>query len=180
MLEFVAAQIPNEYEGANGEKLQAIPMGEREGHEPATTGVELDFAIHPDAPLEIRAVSAEEVEAKQREEEAAAKKRQEEEAASKKHQEEEAAARRRQEEEAAATAKRRREQQRAKAKRLRRHRLLRRALKRCAKFESKHRRTRCVRRARTRYGHHKGHGKHKTTHRAHRRHHSAAADRITE
>lgn len=141
-----ALQIPNEYENANGEKLQAIPMGEREGHPAATTGVELGFTIHTDIPLEVKAVTAAEVEAaeaKTRDEEAAAKKRQEEEAAKKKHEEEEAA------------AKKRLEEEQAKFKKPTRAQLLSNALKRCRKFTSKHKRTRCEVRAKRKYGHHK-------------------------
>lgn len=59
-------QTPSEYEGPLGEKLQAIPMGERGVHPAATTGVELGFAIHTSAPLQIKAVSREELEAKKR------------------------------------------------------------------------------------------------------------------
>jgi hypothetical protein len=130
-----ATQVPSEYENANGEKVQAIPMGEREGKEaPQTTGVELGFEIHTDVPLEIKALNTAEVEAKRRaEEEAAAKKRQEEEA--KKHQEEEAA-KKRQEEEAA----RKRAQHRAKA------------LKHCRKAKSKHKRVQCEKRVKRKYG----------------------------
>lgn len=142
-----ATQVPNEYENANGEKLLAIPMGEREGHPAATTGVELSFSILTDSPLEIKAISAAEVaeaEAKKHEEEAAAKKRQEEEAAAKKHQEEEAAA-----------AKKRQEEQQAKEERLKRHRQLSKALTQCRKGQpSKHKRMRCEKRAKKKYGDH--------------------------
>ena len=94
-----ATQIPGEYENSNGEKRQAIPTGKRESHPSATTGVELSFAITPSVPLQIKAVTGQEIEAKQREEEAAAvKKRQEAEAAAA------AAAKKRQAEEAAAAA----------------------------------------------------------------------------
>jgi len=139
-----ATQIPSEYENANGEKLQAIPMGEREGHPAATTGVELGFTIQTDASLEIKALTAAEVEAKQRqEEEAAAKKRQEEEAATKKRQEEEAARKRQEEEQ---------------AKKALRARQLSKALKRCRKLTSKHKRIQCEHRAKKRYGGHKKNG----------------------
>lgn len=128
-----ATQTPSEYENALGEKRQAIPMGERGANPPATTGVELSFAIHTAAALEIKAVTAAEIEAKQREEEAAAaKKRQDDEAAAAK------AARERQEEEA----------------RLERARLVRlryQALTRCRKAHSKHRRVRCERRVKKKY-----------------------------
>jgi hypothetical protein len=67
-----AVQMPSEYENAIGEKRNAVPMGEWEGHPLATTGVELSFAIHTDAALEIRAVTAADIEAKQHQDEAAA------------------------------------------------------------------------------------------------------------
>jgi hypothetical protein len=104
-------------------------MGEHGGGPLVTTGVEATFTVHTSVPVDVKAISAEEVEAKheeeavattkkleeeaaatkQREEEAAAKKRQEEEAATKKLKEEEAAtaaAKKRQEEEAAASHER--------------------------------------------------------------------------
>jgi hypothetical protein len=62
-------QTPDEYEGAGGEKLKAIPLGE-EGHsqilEP--TGVESTITVTTAVPVEVRAITAEEIEAKQREE----------------------------------------------------------------------------------------------------------------
>ncbi len=126
-------QTPNEYENAIGEKRKAVPMGEWEGHPLATTGVELSFAIHTSASLEIRAVTAAEIEAKQRDEEAAAtKKRQEEEA------------------KAAAAAKRRQEEE-AKSEQLRRA-LLSSTLKQCRKAHSKHKRMQCEKRAKKQYG----------------------------
>ncbi len=152
-----AVQLPSEYETLTGEKRQAIPVGEREGAPGVreTTGVELSFTILTAAPLEIKAVTAAEVEAKQREDEAAAtKKRQEDEAAAsaaaKKRQDEEAAAaaaaKKRQEDEAAAQkleeekrAKARRQQQRAKG------------LKQCRKASSKAKRTRCETRVKKKY-----------------------------
>jgi hypothetical protein len=169
-----AEQIPSEYEGADGERLEAIPTGVRESEpNPATTGVELTFTVLTEAPLEIKAVSREEVEAKQRDEEAAAKKRDEEaaakkrdeEAAAKKRQEEEAAAQKRQEDEAA--TKKRREIKRAQAKRRRMHAHLHKALRQCRKLGSKHRRVRCERRVKRKYGAHKAHAKHRI-HRDHR------------
>jgi len=157
-----AVQTPNEYENTIGEKRQAVPMGEWEGHPLATTGVDLSFAIQTSAALEIRAVTAAEIEAKQREDEAAAaaaaKKRQDEEAAvaAKKRQDEEAAAaaaaKKRQEEEAAAAAAvRERQEEEAKSERLRRA-LLSSTLKQCRKVQSKHKRVRCEKRAKQQYG----------------------------
>jgi hypothetical protein len=103
-------QTPDEYEGAGGEKLPAIPMGEHGGGELVTTGVQATFTVHTSVPVDVKAISAEEVRAKQQAEEAATKKHQEEqEVATKKRQEEEAvaaAARKHQEEEAAASHKR--------------------------------------------------------------------------
>jgi hypothetical protein len=129
-----AEQTPDEYENAIGEKRKAVPMGEWEGHPLATTGVELSFAIHTSAALEIKAVTAAEIEAKQRDEEAAAaKKRQEEEAR------------------AAAAAKRRQEEE-VKAERLKRVRLLSKGLAQCRKAHSKHKRVRCEKRVKRQYG----------------------------
>jgi hypothetical protein len=77
-----AMQTPDEYENANGEKLQAIPMGKRGTHPLVRTGVELSFTISPSVPLEIKAITVAELEARRQEEEVAtavaAKKRQEE------------------------------------------------------------------------------------------------------
>ncbi|HEY6731170.1 MAG TPA: hypothetical protein VI039_09115 [Solirubrobacterales bacterium] len=146
-----AEQTPNEYENALGEKRQAIPMGKREGNPSfATTGVELSFTIETSAPLQIKAITAAEIEAKQREDEAAAaaaaKKRQDEEAAvaaaTKKRQEEEAAA---------AAAAKRRQRDEAKSEQLRRA-LLAGTLKQCRKVGSKPKRVRCEKRAKKQYG----------------------------
>lgn len=157
-----ATQTPSEYENAIGEKRKAIPMGERGANPLATTGVELSFAIDTSASLEIKAITAAEIEAKQREEEAAAaKKRQEEEAAAaaaaKKRQDEEAAAaaaakKRQDEEAAAAAAARKRQEEEAKAEQLRRARLLSKGLTQCRKVESRHKRVRCEKRAKRKYG----------------------------
>ncbi len=98
-------QTPGTYEGPNGEPLQAIPMGNHGGGAFVTTGVESTFLIHPGVPVEIKAITAQEVEAKQQVEQeakrkeqqqreeaqalaAAAAKRQEEAAAKKRHEEE--------------------------------------------------------------------------------------------
>lgn len=143
-------QTPSEYENALGEKRQAIPMGKRGTHPLATTGVELGFTIHTSVSLQIKAITAAEIEAKQREDEAAAaaaaKKRQDEEAAAS------AAAKKRQAEEAAAAvAVRERQEEEAKSERLRRA-LLSSTLKQCRKAPSKHRRVRCEKRAKQKYG----------------------------
>lgn len=131
-----ALQTPNEYENAIGEKRQAIPMGERGVHPAATTGVELSFTIQTSASLQIKAITAAEIEAKQREDEAAAA------AAAKKRQEEEAAA---------AAAARERQEEEAKLERVR-HALLSSTLKQCRKAQSKHKRVRCEKRAKKKYG----------------------------
>jgi hypothetical protein len=125
-------QFPSEYEGPAGEKLKAIPTGEREGGVPGTTGVELSFTIHTAVPLTVRAVTAAEVEAKQRDEEAAAaKKRAEEETKTKE-------------------AAKRLEEERSRTQR--RARQLSKALKQCRKTQTGHRRVRCERRAKHRLG----------------------------
>jgi len=128
-----ATQTPSEYENSLGEKRQAIPMGERPGQPLSTKGVELGFTIHPSAALEIKAITAAEIEAKQREEEAAAaKKRSEEEAAT-------AAAIKRREEEEAKTAQLRRARQRSQA------------IARCRKIPAKEKRVRCIKRVKKKY-----------------------------
>jgi hypothetical protein len=125
-----ATQTPNEYENAIGEKRQAVPMGEWEGHPLATTGVELSFAIHTSASLEIKAVTSAEIEAKQRDEEAAAAKRRQDE-----------------ETKAAAAAKKLQEEE----AKIRRARLLSKGLTQCRKAHSKHKRARCERRVKKKY-----------------------------
>jgi hypothetical protein len=104
-------QTPDEYEGASGEELKAIPMGEHGGGQLVTTGVQATFTVHTSVPVDVRAISSEEVEAKEHEEEAAAMKLQEEEAAATKKRQEEAAATKQREEEAA--AKKRQEEEAA-------------------------------------------------------------------
>jgi hypothetical protein len=173
-------QTPDEYEGVNGEKLQAIPTGKRGNNPFAATAVELGFAIDPSVSLQIKAINTEEIEAKQKEEEVAAvaagkkrqeeeaagvaagKKRQEEEAAGvaagKKRQEEEAAGaaagKKRQEEEAAAAAaaKKRQEEQKTKSKPLTRAQMLGKALMQCKGDSSKHKRVQCEKLAKEKYG----------------------------
>jgi hypothetical protein len=103
-------QTPDEYEGAAGEELKAIPMGEHGGGQLVTTGVEATFTVQTSVPVDVKAISTEEVEAKY-EEEAATKKLEEEAAATTKKLEEEAAATKQREEEAA--AKKRQEEEAA-------------------------------------------------------------------
>lgn len=143
-----ASQLPSEYEGPSGEKLEAIPMGQKGSDPPNTTGVELTFTIEPSVPLEIKATNVAEIEAKQREEEAAAKKRQDDEAAAKKRQVDEAAAKKRQEEEATALAAKQQEEAEAKA----RKQHLTKARKQCKKIKPGQKRARCVRRANKKFG----------------------------
>ncbi len=62
-------QAPDEYEGAGGEKLKAIPFGEKNNNLTlAPTGVESTITVTTAEPVVVRAISAEEVEAGQREE----------------------------------------------------------------------------------------------------------------
>ncbi|MGD1056183.1 MAG: hypothetical protein ABR992_02095 [Solirubrobacteraceae bacterium] len=67
-----SVQTPNEYENAKGERVQAIPTGRRSSNPFVPTGVELAMTVHPTVPVEIKAVSAEEIEAEQHEKEVAA------------------------------------------------------------------------------------------------------------
>jgi hypothetical protein len=114
-----ALQTPDEYENAAGEKLKATPEGNREGAGWVTTGVASAITVHPSTPIEIRAITTAEVEAKQREAEAKqreadARQRDEEAkaaATAAKKQQEEAAARKRHEEEVAAANKKRGEEE---------------------------------------------------------------------
>lgn len=152
-------QVPTEYEDLSGVKHQAIPTAIVNGEAPDNSGVGLTFDIATTVPLEIKAVNAAEVEARQRaEEEAAAKKRQEEEAAAKKRQEDEAAAKKRQEEEAAAALARRQAEEKAKAKKAAAHKAQLRAkgLKRCRSLDSKPRRIKCETRVKKKYSASKG------------------------
>jgi hypothetical protein len=143
-----ATQFPGFYESLTGELMPAIPVGQREGSS-GTTGVELSFAIHTFQPLQIKAVTAAEVEARQRDDEAAARARQDAEeaarAAAARKQGEEEAARRRQEEE----AQQAREREHARAQALARQRS--KALKACRKSDTKRARARCERRAKKRF-----------------------------
>ncbi|HEU0251192.1 MAG TPA: hypothetical protein VFR48_10755 [Solirubrobacteraceae bacterium] len=66
--ESLGVQLPNEYETSSGEKRLALPTGKRGTHEPASTGVEAAFTIHTAVPIEVRAITTGQMEAKQREE----------------------------------------------------------------------------------------------------------------
>ncbi len=135
-----ATQTPSEYENALGEKRKATPEGQRESDPWATTGVELDFEIHTSAALEVKAVTAGEIEAEQRGVQALAEKRKDDEAAAA------AAARKRQAEEAAlAAVVRQREIEEAKATRALK-------LSRCRKAPKKQKRVRCEKRVKRQYG----------------------------
>ncbi len=156
-----ATQVPSAYETLTGERVPAIPTGERGSQPAATTGVELSFAIHTFQPLAIKVITAAEVEAKQHDEEAAAKRRHDDEeaakvAAAKKQGEEEEAARKRQEEatkqrEAARAKQRQRQRAQAKARARKRSK----ALKQCRKADSKKVRVRCEHRVKKRFAPHK-------------------------
>ena len=62
-------QTPDEYEGVGGEKFKAIPLGEKNGNSILDpTGVESTITVTTSEPVEVRAFTEEEVEAKQREE----------------------------------------------------------------------------------------------------------------
>ena len=111
-----AMQTPDEYENADGERLLAIPMGERGMNPLGTIRSGTELYDRQSVPIEIRAITAGEVEAKQREEEVrqGEQRRHEEEASAaasaKRHQEEEeAAAKKHREEEIAAANKRQEE-----------------------------------------------------------------------
>jgi hypothetical protein len=164
-----SVQTPDEYEGEKGEQLQAIPTGRRESNPFVPTGVELSMTIHSSVPGEIKAVTTQEIEAKQHEEEVkkleAALKMQEEALKkseehakeveeAKKHEEEAnvqlAAVAKKDQEEVAAT-KKKLEEIEAKSHTPTRAQLLARALRACEK-QPKKRRARCVASAHRNYG----------------------------
>ncbi len=163
-------QTPDEYEGAGGEKLKAIPLGEKNNNlilEP--TGVESTITVTTEEPVEVRAITAEEVEAKQREEakkqeealqklEATLKKQEEALKKAEEHakQLEEAntqlaAAVKKDQEEVAAT-KKKLEELKAKSHPPTRAQLLSKALKQCKK-EPQDKRAQCKAEATKKYGH---------------------------
>jgi hypothetical protein len=151
-----STQTVTKYEGEKGETLEAVPTGEKEeSGQRVDTSVEMTVAVHTSVPVEVRAITAAEVEAKQREEEATAKKHQEE------------AAKKKQEEEAAATAAAKKKQEEEAAKKLQeskntnpphksklptRSQRLAKALKQCKKDKSKKARALCVAKAEKKYG----------------------------
>ena len=171
-------QTPDEYEGAGGEKLKAIPLGEKNENlmlEP--TGVESTIMVTTAEPVEVRAITEEEVEAKQREEakkqeealqtlETTLKKQEEAlktaETEAKKHEEEAgvqlAAAVKKYQEEVAATKKQLEAAEKqlaaieAQSRQPTRAQLLSKALKQCKK-QPKSKRPRCEAKATKKYGH---------------------------
>jgi hypothetical protein len=64
-----SVQLPDEYEGEKGERVQAIPTGRRNSNPFVPTGVEMAMTVHPDVPVEVKAVSSQELEAERHEEE---------------------------------------------------------------------------------------------------------------
>jgi hypothetical protein len=64
-----SVQLPDEYENENGERLQAIPTGRRESNKFVPTGVELAMSVRPSVPVEVKAISPQEIQAKQQQEE---------------------------------------------------------------------------------------------------------------
>ncbi len=57
-----STQVPDQYEGPTGEPLAAVPTGQRGAEAPSSSGVELAFDIHTAVPIEVRALSAADVE----------------------------------------------------------------------------------------------------------------------
>jgi hypothetical protein len=165
-----SVQTPDEYENEKGERVQAIPTGRRNSNPFVPTGVELAMTVHPIVPVEIKAVSAQEIEAKQHEGEVTqlqatlkgleeALKKSEEHAKqagqeAKKHEEEAnaqiATAVKNQQETEAAAKKAQEEVTKLKAS-LTRAQSLARALRQCEK-QPKSQRARCVASADKRYG----------------------------
>jgi hypothetical protein len=159
--QFDSVQAPDEYEGEKGEQLQAIPTGRRESNPFVPTGVGLSMIVHTNVPVEVKAVTAGDIEAKQHEEEA---KKQEEalqklEAALKKQEE----ALKKAEEHAKQVgeeAKKHEEELNAQIAAIKKHQsksptraqLLSKALKQCKK-EPKDKRARCIAKATKKYGH---------------------------
>jgi hypothetical protein len=143
------SQTITEYEDLNGVKHQAIPTAVVNGELPDTSGVALSFTIETNSRLEVKAISATEVETKQRADEEA-KKRQDEEAAAKKRQDDEAAAKKRQDDEAAAVLAAKQRQAAAEESARKRH--LTNARKQCKKVKAGPKRVRCVKRANKKYG----------------------------
>jgi len=163
-------QTPDEYENENGERVQAIPTGRRNGNKFVPTGVELEMTVVTSVPVEVKATSTGEIEAKKHEEEVEqlqmtlskleeAFKQYEEHAKqtgqeAKKHEEEanaQLAATVKKQQEAEATAKKAGEEVTKLHASLTRAQSLARALRQCEK-QPKSQRARCVASADKRYG----------------------------
>jgi flagellar biosynthesis GTPase FlhF len=165
-----SVQIPDEYENEKNERVQAIPTGQRGGNPFLPTGVKLAMTVHPAVPIEIKAVSSQEMQTTQQEEEiqqlqATVKKLEEaleqdeaqaKQAAqeTKKHEGEAnaaIAAAVKKQQEAEAAAKKAQEELNTLRASLTRAQSLAHALRRCEK-QSKSQRVRCVANAQKRYG----------------------------
>jgi hypothetical protein len=70
-----SVQTPDEYESESGERLKAIPTGKKGLANFVPTGVEAAFTVHPSVPVEIDAITTQEIESKRQE--AGAKKQEE-------------------------------------------------------------------------------------------------------
>lgn len=156
-------QTPNEYENERGETELAIPLGTHGTANPLVPiGVDAAISVTPSVPVEVRAVSAAEVQARL-DEEAAQRKQHEEaiqlqEAIGKLHLAEVANQRLQEENRGLLAARGRLEEEahRTKSRQPTRAQLLARALRRC-KHQPKRRRAKCVAKARRRYGPHRKH-----------------------
>jgi hypothetical protein len=161
--ETATVMTPNEYENARGETQLAIPLGTHGSGNPLVPiGVDAGIIVTPSVPVEVKAISAAEVEASQREE-AAQKKSQEdakqqEEVLNTLHQEEAANKRLQGEVSAQAAAIKSLQEEAAKKKleearkaRSRRAQLLAKALKQCQR-QPKRKRAACRAKAHKRYG----------------------------
>ncbi|HEY3866089.1 MAG TPA: hypothetical protein VGL54_08400 [Solirubrobacteraceae bacterium] len=156
-----SAQTPDEYETLTGERLPAIPMGKHGVSSLVTTGVEATFTVHPSWPGEIKAITAQEIEAQHEEEvkqlQATLKKQEEALKKAEEHAKQLEAANtqlaavvKEAREEVAAT-KKTLEELRPKSQPPSRVRLLTKALRACEK-RPKRQRARCVASARRKYG----------------------------
>jgi hypothetical protein len=161
-------QTPDEYEGVWGEKLKAIPLGEKSNNlklEP--TGVESTITVTTAEPVEVRAITAEEVEAQEAREHEEALQKQEaalkklEEALKKAEEQAKqvgaenvqlAAALKKDQQEIATAKKKLEELEKAKSHPVTRAQQLAKALKQC-KTQPKNKRAQCEAKAQKKYGH---------------------------
>jgi hypothetical protein len=67
--QFDSVQTPNAYENEKGEMLEAIPRGKKGSNKLVPTGVEAGFTVHTSVLVEVKAVTTQEIEAKQLDEE---------------------------------------------------------------------------------------------------------------